>query len=300
MDSQTASASRIPITLITGYLGSGKTTLLKHMLEKSNRKLAIIMNEFGEIAIDAKIIEGKNVKIAELAGGCVCCSMTGEFEAAIREVIEKAKPEWIILETTGVAEPTAIAGDIGENLPEIRLDAIVTIVDCDGMIRFPSLGHTGREQIEMADIIIMNKIDLVDENQVVKVEDRLRELNSRTIIVKAFQSKVPPQFLFGLNKEHKIEPHKTHKIESEVFVYESEKTFNREKFIEFANSLPKQVYRSKGFIKCENESYLFNFVAGRVDLEPFEADKTELVFIGKDILKLEKEIKEKLDNCKSD
>ena len=200
MDSQTASANRIPITIITGYLGSGKTTLLKHILEKSNKKLAIIMNEFGEIAVDAKIIEGKNVKMAELAGGCVCCSMTGEFEAAIREVLEKANPEWVILETTGVAEPTAIAFDIGQSMPEIRLDAVVTIVDCDAMFRFPSLGHTGREQIEMADIIILNKIDLVDENQVAKVEDRLRELNPRTIIIKALRSKVPPTFLFGLNK----------------------------------------------------------------------------------------------------
>ncbi len=303
MSSETLTANRIPLTIITGYLGTGKTTLLKHILEKSNKKLAIIMNEFGDIAIDTKIIEGKNVKIAELAGGCVCCSLTGEFEAAIREVIEKAKPEWIILETTGVAEPTAIAFDIQESLQEVRLDAIVTLVDGDTMIKFPSLGHTGREQIEMADIIILNKIDIIDEYQTADVEKRLRELNPRAVLVKSIQSKVPPTFIFGLNKEHKVNKHiehKEHKIENDVFVYESDKIFDKEKFIWLVNSLPKEIYRSKGFIKCKSEGYLFNFVAGRFDLEVFSAEKTELVFIGKDILKLENNIKNKLDDCKSD
>lgn len=308
---------RTPLTILTGYLGAGKTTLIRHILQRSNKKLAIIMNEFGDIPIDAKIIEGKNVNIAELAGGCVCCSLTGEFELAIKEVIEKANPAWIILETTGVAEPGAITFDIQESLPEVRLDAIITIVDGDAMVKFPSLGHTGQQQIEMADIIILNKIDLLDSRQTANIETRLREINPRSIITKAIQSKVPPEFLFGLNKKHEIDKskieksneHKSHEIESEVFVFESDLIFNKQKFTEFANSLPKEIYRSKGFIICENnendknnkgnESYLFNYVAGRFELEPFVADKIELVFIGKDILKLEKDIKERLEMCKT-
>ena len=78
---------RTPITLITGPLGSGKTTLLRHILEAQREKIAIVMNEFGEIGIDTKVIEGKNVQIAELGGGCVCCSLLGEFEAAVKEII---------------------------------------------------------------------------------------------------------------------------------------------------------------------------------------------------------------------
>ena len=81
---------KTPITVITGYLGAGKTTLLKRIIETANRKIAIIMNEFGEINIDAKILKGKNVDIAELQGGCVCCSLTGEFEEAIREIINSS------------------------------------------------------------------------------------------------------------------------------------------------------------------------------------------------------------------
>lgn len=271
--------------------------MLRHILATSNKKLAILMNEFGDIAIDSRVVEGRNIKMAELAGGCVCCSMTGEFELAIREIIEKASPEWIVLETTGVAEPTAIAFDIEQSLPEIRLDAIITLVDGDATIRFPSLGHTGREQIEMADIVILNKIDILDEYQTAEVEKRIREINPRAILVKAIHSKVPPAFLFGLNKEHKVKEHKTHEIESEVFVFESSKKFSRGRFLELAGSLPKNIYRSKGFICCEDGRYLFNFVAGRFELEPFAAERTELVFIGKDILRLENDIKEKLEKC---
>src|SRR5881296_4330602 len=103
---------RTPITLVTGPLGSGKTTLLRHILRTRPAKIAIVMNEFGEIAIDTKVIEGKNVRIAELGGGCVCCSLIGEFEAAVNEIIEAVAPDNIVLETTGVAEPGALAFDI--------------------------------------------------------------------------------------------------------------------------------------------------------------------------------------------
>lgn len=290
-----------PVTIITGYLGSGKTSLLRHLLAKSTKKLAVIMNEFGEINIDGKIIEGKNVRIAEIAGGCICCSMTGEFELAIKEIIEKYSPEWILLETTGVAEPSAIILDIGENLPEIRIDAIVTMVDCDAMVRFPGLGHTGQEQIKMADVILFNKIDLVDGKQLEKIQKKLLKLNPRAIMAKSINGKVPPVFLFGLEKDQqaKLKKRTSHVPELEVFVFESSGIFNKEKFTQLINNLPKEIYRAKGFIHCKDESYLFNYVAGRFDFKPFKTEKTELVFIGKNILKLEKKIKAKLEKCKT-
>src|SRR5437867_7581458 len=99
---------RTPITLVTGPLGSGKTTLLRHILRTRPAKIAIVMNEFGEMAIDTKVMEGKNVRIAELGGGGVCCSLVGEFEAAVNEIIEKISPEMIVVETTGLAEPEAL------------------------------------------------------------------------------------------------------------------------------------------------------------------------------------------------
>src|SRR3989338_7690024 len=135
---------KTPITIITGYLGSGKTTLLLHILNETKDKLAILMNEFGEIGIDGKIIKGKNINMTELQGGCVCCSLTGEFEAAIKEIIKKVKPDAIGVETTGVAEPDAVVVDIQDNLPELRLDGVITVVDSDAIIKFPTIGHTGK------------------------------------------------------------------------------------------------------------------------------------------------------------
>src|SRR6266487_998104 len=147
---------RTPITLVTGPLGSGKTTLLRHILSTSPAKIAIVMNEFGEIAIDTKVIEGKNVQIAELGGGCVCCSLLGEFEAAIGEIIEKVAPERIIVETTGLAEPEALVFNIQEALPQCRLDGVASVIDADMLVRFPELGHTTRLQIERADIFLLH------------------------------------------------------------------------------------------------------------------------------------------------
>src|SRR5437773_3763937 len=146
---------RTPITLITGPLGSGKTTLLRHILAAHPAKIAIVMNEFGELGIDTKIIQGKSVQIAELGGGCVCCSLLGEFEAAVDEIIDKVDPEIIVVETTGLAEPDALAFNIQEALPRVRLDGIVCVVDADALVRFPQIGHTERMQFESADILLL-------------------------------------------------------------------------------------------------------------------------------------------------
>ena len=135
------------------------------------------MNEFGEIAIDTKVIEGKNVRIAELGGGCVCCSLLGEFEAAVNEIIEKIAPERIVVETTGLAEPEALVFNIQEALPQCRLDGVVSVIDADMLVRFPELGHTTRLQIEGADILLLNKIDLIEPAQIEPLETKLHEIN---------------------------------------------------------------------------------------------------------------------------
>src|SRR5437667_2043082 len=197
---------RTPITLITGPLGSGKTTLLRHILATEPGKIAIVMNEFGEIAIDTKVIEGKNVRIAELGGGCVCCSLLGEFEAAVNEIIEKIAPERIVVETTGLAEPEALAFNIQEALPQCRLDGVVSIIDADMLVRFPELGHTTRLQIEGADILLLNKIDLIEPEQVKPLETKLREINPTATIVLTERCRIDPALLFGIpqSREKKV------------------------------------------------------------------------------------------------
>jgi G3E family GTPase len=291
---------RTPITLITGPLGSGKTTLLRHILGIHPAKIAIVMNEFGEIAIDVKVIEGKNVRIAELGGGCVCCSLLGDFEAAVNEIIEKVAPEMIIVETTGLAEPEALVFNIQEALPQCRLDGVVSVIDADMLVRFPELGHTTRLQIEGADILLLNKIDLVQATQIEPLETKLREINPNAAIVRSERCGIDLDLLFGIPqlREKKIaRPEHRHQLEFESFTFSSDKIFSRDCFERFADSLPASVIRAKGFIRFADGAQLFNFVAGRWELEPFESDRTDLVFIGKKIAAEKKSVLRELDQC---
>ncbi len=275
---------RTPITLVTGPLGSGKTTLLRHILATQPAKIAIVMNEFGEIAIDTKVIEGKNVRIAELGGGCVCCSLLGEFEAAVNEIIEKVAPEMIIVETTGLAEPEALVFNIQEALPQCRLDGVVSVIDADMLVRFPELGHTTRLQIAGADILLLNKIDLVQATQIEPLEMNLREINPTAAIVRTERCQIDPELLFGIGREKKIaRPAHQHQPEFESFTFSSDKIFSRDCFERFADSLSASVIRAKGFMRFADGAQLFNFVAGRWELEPFDAAQTQLVFIGRRI-----------------
>jgi G3E family GTPase len=292
--------TRTPITLITGPLGSGKTTLLRHILAARRAKIAIVMNEFGEIAIDTKVIQGKNVRIAELGGGCVCCSLLGEFEAAVTEIIKKIAPEIIVVETTGLAEPEALVFDIQEALPQCRLDGVVSVIDADMLVRFPELGHTTRLQIEAADILLLNKIDLVDANETVRLETRLCEITPGAATVRTQRCRIDPELLFGISQSREktiAPPRHEHQPEFESFTFRSDKAFSRDCFERFAGALPANVIRAKGFVRFPSGTQLFNFVAGRWELEAFEANETEIVFIGAGVLSEKEAIIESLNKC---
>lgn len=289
---------RTPLIVLTGPLGSGKTTLLRHILDTFPRKIAILMNEFGEIAIDSKIIAGKNVEMADLGGGCVCCSLLGEFEAAVDEIIDTVDPDYIVVETTGVAEPDALAFDIQESLPRVRLDGIVTVIDADAMVKYPRIGHTTRIQIEAADALLLNKVDLVSESELKAIEEKLHQINDGAEIFRTQRCKLDTDLLFGIVRERVQEPPQhVHQPEFESFCYTTHAAFNPQCFEEFADSLGTDVYRAKGFVQFQSGTYLFNFVAGRWELEEFEQEATELVFIGKQLRERKEEILDRLKLC---
>ncbi len=283
---------KTPIAIISGYLGAGKTTLLKRIINNLDRKFAILMNEFGEVSIDTQIIKGKNVDIQELTGGCVCCSLTGEFEFAIKEIIQKYSPEIIIVETTGVAEPDAIVFDVEENLKEVKLDTVIVVVDADSIVRFPNIGKVGEAQIEVADVVLLNKIDLVEKNQIREIENKIEGINKKAHIFRTNQCDVDIDLLFSLEIEHRERKlhKKTEHTKMESFVIEAKNKFTKESLEEFLKCVPKEVYRLKGFVNLDDKSFLVNYVAGRWDLEEMEGEK-KLVFIGEGIKKLKNKIK---------
>jgi len=284
--------------VVAGPLGSGKTTLLRHVLDHVPRKLAILMNEFGELAIDSRIIEGKSVRMAELAGGCVCCSLIGEFEAAVNELLDSVDPDWILVETTGVAEPNALIFDIQESLPRVRLDGVVTLVDTDAMLRFPRLGQTTRLQIEAADLLLLNKADLVPPKELPATEERLRQLNPQAALARTVRARVDPDLLFGMGRERPVPPPRhLHQPEFESFDCVLAGTLEEHCFREWAAALAGMVYRAKGFVRFPRGTCLFNFVAGRWELEPFPTDLAALVFIGTHARQHKEKILEGLRAC---
>src|SRR5436309_14536667 len=222
---------RTPITVITGPLGSGKTTLLRHILATRPAKIAIVMNEFGEIAIDSKVVEGKNGRITELGGGCVCCSLIGEFESAVNEIIQRVEPDIIVVETTGLAEPEALVFNIQEALPQCRLDGVVSVIDADMLVRFPEFGHTTRLHIESADILLLNKIDLVETAQIESLETKLRQINPTAAIIRTERCRVDPELLFGIAREKKVSlPEHDHPPEFESFAFRCNKIISGDCF----------------------------------------------------------------------
>ena len=180
----------------------------------------------------------------------------------------------------------------------MRLDGVVTVIDADAMVKYPQVGHTSRIQIEAADTIILNKVDLVSESELKTIEEKLHKFNEVASILRTQRCQVDPDLLFGIGRERvQPAPHHFHQPEFESFSYTSGATFNSECFQDFADSLETEVTRAKGFIRFSEGTYLFNFVTERWSLELFEAEGTELVFIGKQLNERKTEILSRLKSC---
>jgi len=288
---------KVPVNIITGYLGAGKTTLLKKLLDGATEKIAVVMNEFGEIGVDTRSIKGKSIEIKELLGGCVCCSLTGDFFEAMREILEEVKPDRIVVETTGVAEPDTMIVNI-KDIEGVALDSVICVVDADSMVRFPSIGHTGRVQIENADIVILNKVDLVPVDKLEEVKGMISNLNPSAQIRMSTYCDVKPQSLFGFAPVREIGRHGEHNLDlTDSFVYRSNRVHDRIRFLRFVSKIPERIYRAKGYVVFADGTYLFNFVGGRHSLEKEGDGPTEIVFIGEGVSGLESQVTGELRAC---
>lgn len=274
----------IPVTLVTGPLGSGKTTLLRHLLYQADQPVALIINEFGDVAIDRRVVEGKNVRLAELGGGCVCCDLRGEFEDAIQELLTLVTVERLLVETTGVAEPDSLIASIQDELAGVRLEGVVTVVDADGLLQYAGWGSTLRAQIEAADLILLNKSDLVTPSDMHHLESRIQSLNSEAPVATTRNCRVDSQLIFSLTHQDKVKkPVQSHLHQSDVeaFSYYPESSLDRECFENFLGDIDLNIYRIKGFIRLDEGPYLFNWTRGRWDLEESKETSHVLVFIAR-------------------
>ena len=175
-------ADRIPVTVLTGYLGAGKTTLLNRILsEPHGRKYAVIVNEFGEIGIDNELVVGADEEVFEMNNGCICCTVRGDLIRIIEGLMKrKGKFDAIIVETTGLADPAPVAQTffVDEDVrAAARLDAVVTIADAKWLAQRLRDAPEAKNQIAFADVIVLNKTDLVTPAELREVEARIRAIN---------------------------------------------------------------------------------------------------------------------------
>src|SRR6476469_9850090 len=176
------SSQKIPVTVLTGYLGAGKTTLLNRILsENHGKKYAVIVNEFGEIGIDNDLVVGADEEVFEMNNGCVCCTVRGDLIRIIEGLMKrKGKFDAIIVETTGLADPAPVAQTffVDEDVQaNARLDAVVTVADAKWLSDRLKDAPEAKNQIAFADVIVLNKTDLVTKPELAEVEARIRAIN---------------------------------------------------------------------------------------------------------------------------
>jgi len=285
---------KVPCTILTGFLGAGKTTLLNHLLtEKHGLKFAIIENEFGEVGIDEKILGNDDIKekvdeeIIEVMNGCICCTVRGDLVQTLKKLYDKvSKFDGVIIETTGLADPAPVAQTflIDEDIQKMYvLDAIVTVVDAKHLVmrlddeKPEDVENEAQEQLAFADMVLLNKIDLVpEEKELTKIESRIRDINPNAKILRCTQSKVDrhrllgvsafdinrvldfePEFLTNLDEEHKHDETVTSvsvKFEGELLTMALENWIQKLLITKGAD-----LFRYKGVMACKGMPKKFIF-----------------------------------------
>ena len=306
-----SSDSRVPVTVVTGFLGSGKTTLVNRILgEQHGRKIAVIINEFGEISVDGQLVLTDDQEdLVEFNNGCLCCTVRGDLVDTLAKLKDRADLDAILIETTGLADPAPVASTFfiaDEIKSDTRLDSFVTLADAVNLETNLEQSEEAQEQIAFADIILLNKMDLVSKEQAADVERRIRSLNPFAKIHHTEHSAIDMDKVFGvgafdLDAKLEVDPTFLDDLEHEhddavtSFFLREERPIDINRFMLWLTPLLQErgddLFRSKGIFYAQGfkERVVFQSVrmltAMRPD-RPWKADEkkcTEFVVIGRNL-----------------
>ena len=311
----------MPVTIITGFLGSGKTTLINKILHnKQKLKVAVLVNEFGDINIDTQLLMDVNENMLELSNGCICCTINEGLIDAVYQVLESDKKvDYLIIETTGVADPLPIILTfLSTELKDLTyLDSVLTLVDSENFTPDHFDSEAALKQIAYGDIILLNKTDLVSEDRVDYLESYIKTVNKGARILRTEYSKIPsylildvntsklrPYFIEDNNDKYEVQKKSQNHLINDGFTsvsFRSARPFSAMKFQNnFIDELPENIFRAKGILWFqESESkHIFQLSGRRYDMqiEKWSITPTnQLVLIGRDLDPLI--IQQNLTNC---
>lgn len=260
---QPSGSDRIAVTVVGGYLGSGKTTLVNHILREADERIVVLVNDFGDINIDVDLITARSEDTLELANGCICCSLVDGFAAALDTITAlDPRPERLVIEASGVSDPAQVAA--WGHGPGLAMDAIVVLVDAETIrtqIDDKYVGQTIAQQLAAADILVVNKIDLIDDGAVPDLVGWAEARCPQAWVTTAELSRVAPEVIFGRTGSRTEGPgpaeHPDHLHHAaDVFTtstIELDEPMTRDAVAELMDSMSSRVVRAKGFVRLADE-----------------------------------------------
>lgn len=307
---QAMTADSVPVTVLTGYLGAGKTTLLNRILtHEHGKKVAVIVNEFGEIGIDNQLVVNTDEEIFEMNNGCICCTVRGDLIRIIGNLMRRRdKFDHLVIETTGLADPAPVIQTffVDEDMKDqLQLDAVVTVVDAKHIWQHWDADEA-QEQIAFADVILLNKTDLVTPEQLNELEKRIRTMNAMAKVYRTHNSELQMDALLGvrafdLKRALEIDPqflneeaHEHDETVGSIALVEQGELDNAKLQNWLSGLLQTQgpdIFRMKGILNIAGEDRRFVFQGVHMIFEatpdrPWkstETRKNELVFIGRNL-----------------